>query len=126
MNFIARRFKPNLSTTITSSTTETTISPAAVEGTYLDLYRLTINNSSATGTLVTIRSSNSGQTGDRTTQVYWVAPGAVVGFSGPSDDALPQQVQTSQANASTNVWTATCTTSVASIVVNAEYVRNTA
>lgn len=115
MNIISRQLKPGFTTTITSSTAETTISPAAVAGTYLDLYRLTINNSSATGTLVTIRSA----TGGSAVHNYWVAAGAVVGFSGSSDDALPQALPG-------GLWTATCSVSVASIYVNAEFKRNQA
>ena len=115
MNVINRIQKPSLATTITSSTAETTISPAVVAGTYLDLYRLVISNSSATGTLVSIRSVTAGTI----LANFWVAGGSVVGFSGTSDDALPQV-----SGGMATLWTAQCSVSVASVYINAEFKRN--
>jgi hypothetical protein len=98
-------------TTITSSASETTIVTA--DATYkLDIYRLTIANTSATAATVTIKDSTSGTT----RAIYAVPAGQTVGFSAPCDSGMIQ-------NAANNNWTATCT-SVASIEITAEFVKN--
>jgi hypothetical protein len=99
-------------TTITSSTAETTIVTADADE-LLDIYRLTIANTSATACVVTIKDATAG-----TTVWVWAVPaGQSVGFSGPLDAAEPQ-------SAVNNNWTATCGTSVASIVITASYIKN--
>lgn len=99
-------------TTITSSTAETTI-VTAVASTFLDIYRLVVTNTSATACTVTIKDSTAG-----TTVWVWNIPaGDSRGMSGPIDAAANQSTVN-------NNWTATCGTSVASIVVTAEYVKN--
>jgi len=99
-------------TTITSSTTETTVVTAAAS-TFNDIYRLLINNTSDTATLVTIRDGTAGTT----VWQFVVGAGETKGFSGNVSGA------TKQAAVNTN-WTAQCGTSVASVVVTAEYVAN--
>lgn len=97
-------------TTITASTSETTIIPQ-VASTFLDLTHLSITNSSATATLVTLKDSTAG-----TTRGIWSIAangGIVLAFNTP----IPQ------ATVNTN-WTLTCGTSVSSIYVVAEYVKN--
>ena len=97
-------------TTITSSTTETTIITAGGAGVFNDLTHLTISNSSATGTLVTIKDT----TGGTTRAIYYVGPGATADMA-----FTPGFTQTSAAA----TWTATCGTSVASIYIVASYAR---
>lgn len=107
-----RGTKAKQNTTITSSTAETTI-VTAESGKYLDLYGLVITNSSATGTLVTIKDDTAGTT----RFVFYVPPTDVRGFMVPAVDAHEQ--------AATNKnWTATCGSSVASVYITALVVRN--
>lgn len=107
-----RLLKGRQVTTITSSTAETTI-VTAVTSTFLDIYRLVITNTSATACTVTIKDSTAG-----TTVWVWEVPaGDSRGMAGPMDAAANQSTIN-------NNWTATCGTSVASIVVSAEYVKN--
>jgi hypothetical protein len=107
-----RDLKGNQVTTITSSTTETTV-VTAVASTFLDVYGVIVENTSATGTKVTFKDSTAG-----TTQFEIYAPATDTrGFMLPSSDAFKQTtVNTS--------WTATCGTSVASIVITVLYVQN--
>jgi hypothetical protein len=97
-------------TTITSSTSETTI-VTAIASTFVDLVQLTITNSSATALIVTLKDSTAGTTRG----IYALAAngGIVIPFPTP----LPQATVN-------NNWTLTCGTSVASIYVVAEYVKN--
>jgi hypothetical protein len=99
-------------TQISSSTAETTI-VTQVASTFLDLYGLSIANTSATATKVTIKDSTSGTT----RAVVQVPAGETRGFMLPVDSAIPQ------ATVNTN-WTATCGTSVAAIEITALYVKN--
>lgn len=122
MPMTPRSRKLSIAPVVLTTITETTISPAAIVDTMLDLYRLTISNASLMGTKVTIRSS----TGGAAAQTYWVAAGACVGFSGVLDDALPQAADTSAANVSTNVWTAQLSIAVVDVTINAEFTRNQA
>jgi len=108
-----RTLKGMQETTITSSTAETTI-VSQTASTFNDLYGLTVANSSATATKVTLKDS----TGGTTRWVGYVPAGDMRGFMLPVDSALPQ------ATVNTN-WTLTCTTSVASIDVSAFFVANT-
>lgn len=106
-----RELMASQTTTITSSTTETTIVTADAAN-KLDLFRLVISNSSATDCNVTIKDG----TGGTTRWVFGVKAGTSTGFAGPADAATPQ--------ASINAnWTATCSASVASIVITADYVK---
>lgn len=99
-------------TTITSSTSETTIVTAGGSGVFNDLTSLTMTNKSATGTLVTLKDS----TGGTTRGVYYVPAtgGIVLTFPTPKP----------QLAAANNNWTLTCTTSVDSIYVTAEFAKN--
>lgn len=98
-------------TTITASTAETTIVTAAAS-TFHDLTSLSMTNSSATLTVVTLKDSTAG-----TTRGIWVLAanggGAVVHFNPP----LPQATVN-------NNWTLTSSASVSSVYVVAQYVKN--
>lgn len=98
-------------TTITSSTSETTI-VTAVASTFLDLTNLTITNSSATATIVTLKDSTAGTTRG----IYSIAAGGGI--------VIPFNTPLAQATVNNN-WTLTCGTSVASIYVVAQFVKNT-
>jgi len=107
-----RDLKGDQATTITSSTTETTI-VTAVASTFLDLYGLIITNTSATATEVIIRDVTAGT--------------ARFSFVVPPNDTRGFMLNESAAYKQTTVntaWTAQCVTSVASIKINAMYVRN--
>lgn len=97
----------NQNTTITSSTGETTIVTA--NATYLlDLYGITVANTSSTFTKVTIKDATSG-----TTRFIWSIPSQDMrGFMLPASDGHKQAVVN-------NNWTLTCGTSVASVEVTA-------
>lgn len=99
-------------TTITSSTTETTI-VTATASVFHDIFRLLLTNTSATATAVTIRDT----TGGSVVASFVAGAGETVGFSGPISSGM------TQAAVNTN-WTAQCGTSVASLIVTAEYVNN--
>lgn len=104
--------KANSFTTITSSIVETTII-GAITSTFIDVYGVIIENTSATGTKVTFKDSTAG-----TTQFEIYVPATDVrGFMLPSSDGYKQTT------VNTN-WTATCGTSVASITISALYVKN--
>ena len=104
--------KGNQLTTITSSTSETTV-VTAVASTFLDVYGCIVVNSSASATLVTFKDSTGG-----TNQFdIYVPAGETRGFMLPSSDAFKQ-------TAVNNNWTATCGTSVASVVITMLYVKN--
>jgi len=107
-----RSQKGRQSTTITSSTAETTI-VSAVAGTFLDVYRIVLANTSATPCLVTIKDATAGTVVD----TIEVPANGTAGWSGPESAAANQSVVN-------NNWTATCGTSVASIYVTAYYVKN--
>ncbi len=107
-----RTLKLNQVTTITSSTTETTIA-TAVASTFLDLYGLIVTNTSATAVNVAIKDATAG-----TTRMNFAVPaGDTRGFMLPIDAAVKQ----SGSNAN---WTATCSASVASVIVTALTVSN--
>jgi hypothetical protein len=98
-------------TTIPSSTAETTIVTAGAAGVFNDITHLSVTNGSATATIVTLKDATAG-----TTRGIWnVAAGGgfVVSFPTPL----------AQATAANN-WTLTCGTSVASIYVVCQYVKN--
>lgn len=107
-----RDLRGNQVTTITSSTVETTII-TAVAATFLDLYCLIITNTSATGCAVTIKDATAGTT----RMVIQVPALETRGFTLPACDGHKQAVVNSN-------WTATCGTSVASIVVTALFKQN--
>jgi len=107
-----RVLKGNQQTKITSSTSETTI-VTAVASTFLDLYGLSIANTSATGTKVTIKDATAGTT----RFVFYVPATDTRGFMLPVDSAHNQA-------AVNNNWTATCGTSVADIEITALFVQN--
>lgn len=98
-------------TTITSSTTETPI-VSAIASTFCDLTALTITNSAATSTLVTLKDS----TGGTTRGIYSIAGNGNLNI--PFSPPLPQATVNT-------AWTATCSASVDSIYIQAVYVRNT-
>lgn len=107
-----RDMKGNQFTTITSSTSETTV-VTAVASTFLDVYGVIVENTSATASKVTFKDSTAG-----TTQFeIYVPAGDTRGLMLPSSDAFKQTT------VNTN-WTATCGTSVASIVISVLYVKN--
>lgn len=108
-----RDLKGNQFTTITSSTAETTV-VTQVASTFLDVYGVIIENTSATASKVTFKDSTAG-----TTQFeIFVPAGDTRGFM------LPESGAFKQTTVNTN-WTATCGTSVASIVITMLYVKNT-
>lgn len=107
-----RDLKGNQFTTITSSTSETTV-VTQVTSTFLDVYGVIVENTSATASKVTFKDSTSG-----TTQFeIYVPAGDTRGFM------LPESGAFKQTTVNTN-WTATCGTSVASIVISVLYVKN--
>jgi hypothetical protein len=109
-----REMKSRQVTTITSSTAETTIFTA--DATYnIDIYLLVITNTSATASIVTIKDATAGTT----VWVFAVPAGQTVGFAVDSGSAVKQTTVN-------NNWTATCGTSVASIVITAHAVKNLA
>jgi hypothetical protein len=107
-----RDLKGVQATTITSSTSETTI-VTAVASTFLDVYGLILTNSSASAQVVTIKDATAGTT----RAVIEVPAGDTRGFMLDAGSAIPQA-------AVNNNWTATCTTSLASLYVTALYVKN--
>lgn len=108
----ARDLKGNQLTTITSSTSETTV-VTAVASTFLDVYGCIVENTSATATKVTFKDSTAG-----TTQFeIYVPAGDTRGFMLPSSDGFKQTTVN-------NNWTATCGTSVASVVITMLYAKN--
>lgn len=107
-----RDLKSNQQTTITASTSETTIITADATN-FLDVYGLTIANTSTTYTTVTIKDATAG-----TTRFVFAVPAQqTVGFM------LPESAAHKQATANNN-WTATCGTSVSSINITALFVKN--
>jgi len=107
-----REMKVAQNTTITNSATETIIL-TAVAATFLDLYALTIANTSATACAVTIKDATAGTT----RFVFSVLPGDTVQFTVNESAAHPQAVVNTS-------WTATCGTAVTSIIITAMAVRN--
>lgn len=108
-----RELKGKQSTTITSSTAETTIVTAGGAGVFLDVYALTITNTSTTGTEVIIRDVTAGGTAES----IYVPAGDTRGWM------VSESAASTQATAN-SAWTATCTTSVASVKITAKYVKN--
>lgn len=106
-----RLLKARQVTTLTSTTTETTI-VTAIASTFNDLYGLVLSNTSATATEVTIRDATAGGT----ISSFMVPAGDTRGFMLPLDSAIPQATVN-------NNWTATCSTSVASLKITALYVK---
>lgn len=100
------------SITLTSTTTETTLLAAGAAGVFRDIYRLTITNTSATATAVTIRDV----TASGVAEIYYLAAGETKGFSGPIDAADVQGTAAS-------TWSAQCSVSVASVQICARYVE---
>ena len=107
-----RDLKGSQFTTITSSTAETTV-VTAVAATFLDIYGVIIENTSAAACKVTFKDSTAGTT---RFEIY-VPAGDTRGFM------LPESGATKQAAVNNN-WTATCGTSVASIVITIFYIQN--
>jgi len=96
-------------TTITSTTGATTV-VAAVASTYCDITSLTITNSSGTATLLTLNDGTN-------SYIFSAAAGPGWGITIPFNPPLPA--------ASVNTaWTVACGTSVASVYVVAQYVKN--
>jgi len=107
-----RDLKANQVTTITSSTTETTI-VASVSSVFVDLYGIIITNTSATAVNVAIKDATAG-----TTRFNIAVPaGDTRGFMLPEGGAVKQTAVTSN-------WTATCSASVASVIITALTVQN--
>ena len=107
-----RDLKGQQITTITSSTSETTV-VTAVASTFLDIYGVIVTNSSATASNVAFKDSTAGTTRFN----IYVPAGETRGFMLPESGAVVQATVN-------NNWTATCGTSVASIVITALYVKN--
>ena len=96
-------------TTITSTTSATPV-VAAVASTYCDITSLTITNSSATATLLTLSDGTN-------SYIFSAAGGPGWGVTIPFNPPLPA--------ASVNTaWTLTCGTSVSSVYVVAQYIKN--
>jgi len=96
-------------TTITASTSATSI-VAAVASTYCDITSLTLTNSSATATLLTLSDGS-------TSYVFSAGAGPGWGITIPFNPPLPA--------ASVNTaWTLTCGTSVSSVYAVAQYIKN--
>jgi hypothetical protein len=108
-----RDLKGRQRTVITASTSETTI-VTAVAATFLDVYRLVVANTSATACQVDIRDATAGSI----IETLEVPANGTVGWSGPESAAANQTTVN-------NNWSATCGTSVSSIIVTAYYVKNT-
>lgn len=107
-----RDLKGNQFTTITASTSETTV-VTAVASTFLDVYGVIVENTSATASKVTFKDSTTG-----TTQFeIYVPAGDTRGFMLNESAAFKQTTVN-------NNWTATCGTSVSSIVISMLYVKN--
>jgi len=98
--------------TTLATTTETAIL-TGVTGVFLDIYGLVLANSSATASLVTVRTATAGTTAAN----FYVPAGDTRGFM------LPESAAVNQATAGTN-WTATLGTSVSSFYITALYVQN--
>jgi len=107
-----RDLKGRQVTTITSSTSETTV-VTAVASTFLDVYGVIVENTSATGTEITFKDSTAGSTAFS----LYVPANDTRGFTMGESGALKQTTVN-------NNWTATCTTSVASVVITMLYVKN--
>ena len=109
-NGIRELVLPMTQLTLTSTTAETSLIPA-VASTFLDLLSVIVINTSATATQVDFRDSIGG-----TVRLSLLVPAGDtrgVVFSTP-------MVQ----NTSNNAWTATCGTSVASIIITGSYIKN--
>lgn len=106
-----RELTGSQNTTITSSTAETTIVTAGGAGVFNDIVKLVFTNSSATASTVTLKDSTGG-----TTRAVW----RVLANSALD---IPFFVPLAQGSANAN-WTLTCGTSVASIIVMAQFVKN--
>jgi hypothetical protein len=104
-----RSLKAVQATTITSSTSPVTI-VTAVASLFTDIYGLVLTNTSATGTEVVISDGT-------TSMSFYAPPTDTRGMMLPVDSAIP-------ATTVNTAWTATCTTSVASLKVTAMYVKN--
>lgn len=104
--------KAKQATTITASTTETTI-VTAVASTFLNLYGLTIANTSATPVDVTIRDATAGSA----VMNIYVPAGDTRGFMLDIDSSIPQAAVNSN-------WTAQSSASVTSLKITALTVRN--
>jgi len=107
-----RDLKVQQFTTITSSVAETTVL-TAVASTFLDVYGVIIENTSASSCKVTFKDATAGTTRFELT----VPAGDTRGFMLPESGAYPQAVVN-------NNWTATCGTSLASIVITMLAVKN--
>jgi hypothetical protein len=98
--------------TLTASTAETTLI-AAIASTFNDLYSVVVENTSATATEVAFRDT----TGGAVRFYLYIPAGDTRGFMQNSSDGFKQTT------VNTN-WTAQCTTSVSSIKITAQYVKN--
>ena len=109
-----RDLKAVQTTTITSSTSETTIITAAGASVFADLYGLILTNTSASAQIATIKDATAG-----TTRLTIEVPaGDTRGFMLDAGSAITQA-------AANNNWTCTCTSSLASLLITALYVKNT-
>lgn len=107
-----RDLKADAALTLTSTTTETTLI-AQIASTFIDVYGLIVANISATACEVIFRDTTAG-----TARFSIEVPaGDTRGFM------LPESAAYKQTTVNTN-WTAQCGTSVASIKINALYVKN--
>lgn len=100
-------------TSVSSTTTETNITPASSGGLFLDLYGLVLANTGPNAQIVTIKDSSGGTA--RT--IFEVPATETRGFMLPVDAAIPQA-------ASSQAWTATLSNSSGGFQVTALYVSN--
>lgn len=99
-------------TTITDSTSETTVVTADATK-YIDIHGVIVENTSATASKVTFKN----RTGGTTMFEIYVPAGDTRGFM------LPPGSGFEQAGVNNN-WTATCGTSVSSIVISALFTKS--
>lgn len=107
-----RELMGNQVTTITSSTSETTVVTAGASGIFRDIYGAIFTNTSATGIFVTLKDSTAGTT----RKIIYVPPTDDRGAMIPGGFVWPQST-------AANNWTITCSGSVASLIVNIDYVE---
>jgi len=103
----------HLAGTLTATTSETT-ALTAVASTFLDVYGITLTNTSNTATKVSVRDATSGTV----RQVLYVPAGSTVGWMTDVNSPMSQTT-------SNNNWTLQCGTSVSSIEWTIFYVKNT-
>jgi len=114
VNSALRALKGVTLTSVSSTTTETNITPSSTGGNFLDIYGLILANlSSANPQQVTIKDSSGGTS----RMLFYVPASDTRGFMVPVDAAVPQ-------SGSSQAWTATLSNSSGGFQVTALYVTN--